>query len=576
MIFRLILVLLVLPFFASSQNRKVYTQTPEYDQVISIFQELDRISPYAQMKAIGSTDVGKPLHLFVLSSDKKFSASEAKQKGKCVIMINNAIHPGEPDGIDACIELARKYVSTPSLLPENCVICIIPVFNVDGHLNRGKHSRANQNGPEEYGFRGNARNLDLNRDFVKSDAANTRTFQSIFTEWKPDIFIDTHVSDGADYQYVMTLIATQHNKLHPVLREYLDSTLVPDIYKGMKKRGQEICPYVETKGETPESGIVGFLETPRYSTGYAALFNCIGFVTESHMWKPYNDRVWATYEILEEIIQLADRDVARIVALHKKADEEVKKQRNYPVNWVLDTSKYDLIPFHGYTALHPVSSITGKPRLYYDRTQPYTINIRYYNYYKANDTILAPEMYIIPKAWHEVVDRLKLNGVMMRRLKKDTVIQTEMSFIQSFETVRNPYEAHYLHYQVSEKRFVAAVQYFKGDYVIELNQAANRFIVETLEPVCNDSYFCWNFFDGILNQKEWFSDYVFEEKAEIILKEQPQIRQQLDSAKAADKNLADSHWSQINFIYQRSIYKEPTHNRYPVGRIRKRVVLPLY
>ena len=85
----------------------------------------------------------------------------------------------------------------------------IPVYNVDGALSRQDTSRVNQNGPEAFGFRGNARHLDLNRDFIKADSLNARTFAQVFTRWDPDVMVDTHTSNGADYQHVVTLIATQ-------------------------------------------------------------------------------------------------------------------------------------------------------------------------------------------------------------------------------------------------------------------------------------------------------------------------------------------------------------------------------
>lgn len=575
---RLLSVFLLFPVLLSAQkkeNRTVFTNTKTYEQVIAEFSAIDQRSDNAALLTSGTTDGGNPLHVFVLSADHNFTAASAKANGKCVIMINNAIHPGEPDGVDASIELAKTYTANPALLPANVVLVIIPVYNVDGYLNRGKHSRANQNGPIEYGFRGNALNLDLNRDFIKADSKNTISFHQIFQQWKPDILIDNHVSDGADYQYTMTLIATQRNKLHPIVSAYMDKKLVPALYAGMAKRGTPICPYVDTWGETPESGLVGFLETPRFATGYAALFNCIGFVPETHMLKPYNDRVWATYDLMITLINQAASDGAEIVRLHREADEAVKTQREYVLAWRLDTTKYDLIDFKGYESTHVISKISGLPVLYYDQKKPYTKKIRYYNTYMPAKTVHSAEQFIIPQAWSEVIMRLQVNGVVMKRLVKDTVIATGCYVIQSTTSPPVPYESHYNHTNTTTTYRVARIQYFAGDYVIELNQTANRYIVEVLEPGGNDSFFAWNFFDGILSQKEWFSDYVFDQKAEEQLVKYPHIREELEAAKQTDTALANSHWLQMNFIYQRSEYKEPTHNRYPVGMLARAIQLPV-
>nr|MBK9653890.1 hypothetical protein [Bacteroidota bacterium] len=181
-------------------------------------------------------------------------------------------------------------------LLDNVNLIIIPIYNVDGALNRNSYSRANQNGPKEYGFRGNAINLDLNRDFMKCDSRNTFFFHRVYHLFKPEIFVDTHISDGADYTYTMTLIATQHNKFHPVLAAYMDTVMLPFLYNGMDKKNNTMFPYVESVAEIPDSGIAGFLDIPRFSTGYTSLFNTISFVTETHMLKPYPAQVQATID----------------------------------------------------------------------------------------------------------------------------------------------------------------------------------------------------------------------------------------------------------------------------------------
>jgi hypothetical protein len=550
-------------------QRPVFTTTKTYAEVIAEYKSLDKVGDIMDISEWGTTDAGLPLTCVVLSADMEFTPSGRK----CVIMINNAIHPGEPDGVDASIQLVRYYLANPKSLPTNVMLVIIPIYNIDGYLNRGNTSRANQNGPDEYGFRGNGKNLDLNRDFIKADAKNTLAFQQIFQAWKPDILIDNHVSDGADYQYTMTLIATQRNKLHPLLTPCLDA-LVSYIDESMAVGGHPICPYVETLGETPESGIAGFMETPRFATGYAALFNCIGFVPETHMLKPYNDRVWATYDLMYTIINHCSMEAEQIIRAHKEADEAVKKQTEFHLAWKLDTTKYDMIDFKGYESTHVISKVSGLPVLAYDKTKPYDKKIRFYNTYLPTLTVKKPAIFIIPQAWTEVIERLKVNRVEMFRLGKDTTIEAEFSYFQKVHSPAFPYESHYNHRGTLTNERMASCRFYRGDYVIELNQTANRYIMETLDPRGDDSFFAWNFFDGVLSQKEWFSDYVFDAKAEQILTENPKIKLELDSAKRTDTTLANSHWLQMNFIYQRSVYKEPTHNRYPVARLNQQVALP--
>ena len=62
------------------------------------------------------------------------------------------------------------------------------------------------------------------------------------------------------------------------------------------------------------------------------------------------------------------------------------------------------------------------------------------------------------------------------------------------------------------------MQFQKGDWYIPMNQVANRFLIETLEPQAEDSYFAWNYFDAILGQKEGYSAYAFEDIAADYVK----------------------------------------------------------
>ncbi len=556
---------------AQKEKRKVFTTTPTYDEIVATYTSLSKNSKIVKFTECGTTDIGKPLHLVVISKDGKFDPASAATKTK--VFINNGIHPGEPDGIDACIELTQTFVAHPELLPANVVICIIPVYNVDGCLNRSSTSRANQNGPEEYGFRGNAKNLDLNRDFVKCDARNTLSLEKVFRQWQPDIFIDTHVSNGADYQYVMTLIESQRSKMNSIVSGYVQNRLLPSLYATMKEKKFEMCPYVEFEGETPESGLVAFLETPRFSTGYSSLFNCISFVTETHMWKPYNDRVWATYEFLLAVINYGDWE--GINKAHRDADNFVKSQKTFALNWKLDTTQFVWISFNGFEAKHKLSAISGQQRLYYDRNAPFTKQVKYFNMYLPVTTVTAPEFYIIPQAYTKVIERFQLNQIVMKRLSKDTLMNVEVYYIDDYKSTRTPYESHYLHSQVKVSNDVQAIQYYKGDYIVQTNQTSNRYIVETLEPEGGDSFFAWNFFDGILQQKEWFSDYIFEEKADSILNHNDALKDELVKKQKSDTAFAKDHWSQLYFIYSHSPHMEKTYNRYPVARLNQPAKLPL-
>jgi len=543
---------------------KNYTAT--YNEIITYYQELGKHYPQ-QMKLFnyGTTDVGKPLTLVVLSRDKIFDPSLIKKENKRILLINNGIHPGEPEGIDASMMLTRDLLKK-NALPKNVVLCFIAVYNIDGCLNRGL-SRINQNGPRAYGFRGNYRNLDLNRDFIKADSRNALAFEKILNTWNPEIFLDNHTSDGADYQYVMTLIETQKDKQNPILANYTSKTLSPYMYAYMKKSGYEMTPYVESEETSPDSGIVSFLETPRFATGYTSQHNIISYITETHMLKPFDKRVYATYDFMQGLIDINERDAVLIGELKHKADEQVEQQKTFALNWDVDKEHVDTLSFKGYTAGHKTSEVSGLPRLYYDRDKPYTKTIKYYDNYKVTASVEKPLAYVIPQAWGKIIELFKLNNVKMHRLEHDTTLELQMYYIGDYKTAQRPYEGHYLHSDVKLNPVDTKVKFYAGDYVVYTNQSLNRYIVETLEPQGVDSFFAWNFFDSVLGEKEYFSDYVFEDVAAEELKNDPELRKKLDKEKADNPKMAKSAAAQLNFVYRNSPYFEKTYLRYPVGRI---------
>src|SRR6202012_1971112 len=529
---------------------KNYTAT--YAQVIAYYHKLAVQYPQMKLMSYGTTDVGKPLSLVVLSKDRVFDPVLIKKQNKRILLINNGIHPGEPEGIDASMMLVRDLLKN-NKLPKDVVLCFIAVYNIDGCLNRGV-SRINQNGPRAYGFRGNYKNLDLNRDFIKADSKNAWAFEQILNTWQPDVFLDNHTSDGADYQYVMTLIETQKDKQNPILAEYTSKTLSPELYKRMAKSGYEMTPYVEEIKGTPDSGIVSFLETPRFATGYTAQHNIISYITETHMLKPFNKRVDATYDFMQHLIDICERDAKLIGEVKHKADEQVKQQTTFALNWELDENKYDTLTFKGFEAGHKPSEVSGLPRLYYDESKPYTKTIKYYDNYKASAFSDKPAAYVIPQAWQKVIELFKLNNIVMHKLTHDTTLDLQMYYIGDYKTGQRPYEGHYVHTNVQLKPVDMKVKFYAGDYVVYTNQALNRYIVETLEPQGVDSFFTWNFFDSILGAKEGFSDYVFEDVAADLLKKDPDLKKKLDDAKAKDPKLAASGRDQLNFVYRNSPY----------------------
>lgn len=542
-------------------------ETATYEECIAYYQQLDKRFPQISMQAIGHTDSGFPLHLVTYSPSGDFNFTSLHQKNKRIILINNGIHPGEPDGIDASMMLLRDLALGKKKLPDNIVLAVIPLYNIGGALNRSKDFRVDQNGPEAFGSRGNARNYDLNRDFIKADSRNARSFQQIYHLTDPDVFIDNHVSNGADYQHIMTLLSTEHNKMGGVMGEFLHKDFEPGIYQLMKDKGYDLVPYVNHFGETPDNGWITYADGPRYSSGYATLFHTFSFVPETHMLKPYPQRVQATYTLMECFIRFVSEHSEQIKTLRAQTKEQEKTQASFPLEWNVDTSSYSYINFKGFVAGHKPSEVSGLPRLYYDRSQPYEKQVKFFDHVVAGNYVQKPKAYVIPQGWWNVLDLLKNNQVKMSQLSHDTTIVVDIYHIADYKTVPRPYEGHYIHSNIKVTTTKDSIRFRKGDYYIPMNQVANRYLIETLEPTGGDSFFAWNFFDPILTQKEGYSPYVFEDTAAAVLKRSPALQSALKEKRAADTTFANSAAAQLRFVYEHSPYAEPGYLRYPVYRI---------
>jgi hypothetical protein len=547
-------------------------KTVTYQECHDFYKQLksDKIRVSAINLTHQLSDAGNPIFLY------KFSAvSDTEKKEKVRLLINNNIHPGEPAGVDACMKLVHQLNEGifPASVLEKVDLYIIPAYNVDGMNQRNSHSRANQNGPEAYGFRPNATNYDLNRDMVKGDARNTFFLREVFNWVNPHLFIDTHISDGADYTYTMTLISTLTQQLPQRMQAMMTDTLLPEIYGRMKGRGDEICPYVDTRKSTPDSGLVAFNDLARFTTGYAALHNCWGFVSESHMLKPYPEQVESTLRLLKEFLEMAGVHASGLMATKRQAEAEVSAQQLFHLAWEPDYGRADTLWFKGYEAGYRKSEVTGLPVLYYDRQKPYIKAIPYYKHYNSLLTYASPGYFIIGQAWHKVIEQLQSSGVLMHRINRPVSdLSVTAKYFRKVEYSKNPYEGHFIHRSVVTDTVMMRLSPSVGDYVIPMNQPLNAFIMQVLIPEAPDSYFRWNYFDPVLQQKEWFSDYVFDPTALQLLKQQPTLKAELE-AYVKENKLENNAWEQLLFLYRHSDYYESSHLRYPVFSTQE-IILP--
>ena len=545
----------------------------EYDEVVEAYHALAAHYPQAKLMEMGSTDVGKPLHLFMISSDEDFDPSSIQAKGKSIVLINNGIHAGEPAGIDASVKFAKTLLDEDAEIHQildNAVIAIIPVYNIGGLLHLSRYHRMNQDGPIYKGARRNARNLDLNRDFAKQDSQNARSFAKIFHFLNPDVFIDTHTTNGVQHKEVMTLIPTLHNRLHGDLGDFFKQEMTPALYERMNEETPwGAIPYLHRPGFGDiRDGIAAFNDHPYYSSGYAALFNTLGYITETQYAKPYPERVKATFDFIAFTAEFTADHSVTIRELRQAAAKATAQERSFILDWQLDTDTQDSILFHGYATKEETTPLTDRTTTTYLRDEPRQQHIPLFDTYQPALQRKAPEAYIIPQAWKEVIDRLVINGVEVTHLEHDTILDVETTYIRDYEASPQSNQGRQL-ITIHDKEIVSGPrQFYAGDALVHTDQLANNYIVHMLEPLAPASFLRWGFFNAALEDGEGWWIYAFEDYAWQRLQEDEALREAFDQ-RMKDADFAGDPRTQLEFIlsYITRDQTETGWQLYPVARL---------
>jgi hypothetical protein len=558
------------PELAYDENRSL-----TWEEAISFYKDLDQRYEEATLLEMGMTDAGRPLHLFIISSGGESDPAAIHSQGKAIVLINNGIHSGEPEGIDASARFAADLLANKDGMKKylrNCSVAIIPVYNIGGALTRSRYWRINQNGPEEKGARRNSRFLDLNRDFVKQDSREARAFAEIYRILDPDVFLDTHTTNGSDHQFTVTLIATQPEKMHPEMEQFYRNEMLKELYTRMKETlKNEMVPYVQYTERGEIKAITGFEESAYYSTGYSSLFNSFGFMTETLVYKPYPERVKGTLQFITELVRYTSLNHKEILRHRAEANRRTLEAKEFVLDWEQDTTRWDLIDYHGYSYEERTAPISGRKSGFYNRDKPYTEKIRYYNYFNPALTVTVPDAYIVPFAWEDVIERLAVNGVQMSQLQNDTTLTVETYYIDAFEPARRATQGHYFNSGVRLRTVVQEVEYFRGDYIVPVNQRSKKYILTMLEPQSESGFFAWNFFDSFLEGQDWYSVWGFESHLKELLDHDPALRESFEKAKSGDPKVASDPVAQLQWLYQHTPASELEKRTrlYPVGRLMK-------
>lgn len=554
-----------------------YKATPRYAETVEYCKRLAGSSRWLHYTSFGVSPQGRDLPLLIADKERQFSPDRLRRQKKVVLLIQGAIHSGESDGKDAGLMLLRDIAAnkTYAELLDHVTILFIPIFNVDGHERFGPFNRINQNGPEEMGWRVTAQNLNLNRDYLKADSPEMQAWLAMFNAWRPDFFVDCHVTDGADYQYVVTYILDIFGNMSPGLSRWSSDVYLKAMEAAMLDAGFEMFPYVFLLDwPNPKGGMKSWVSTPRFSTGYTTLRNRPGLLIETHMIKDYRTRVTATYEMLKQTLVVLNAEYNGLKQAVEEADRFTASREFrgtlFPLRFDKDERSV-VVDFKGVDFDVRQSDLSGG--MWYKFTgKPVTFKIPYYNRQVPIVEADLPEAYVIPPEWRSVIERLELHDVALVRLEEERTFVVDSYRFVDVSWQRTPYEGrHPVSFQLEEIREERS--YPAGSVVVDMNQSTARVIAHILEPNGPDSYVYWGFFDTIFEQKEHAETYVMEEMARRMLAEQPDLRREFEDRIANNKEFAENPRAILNWFYQRTPYWDDLKNVYPVGKIYDRETL---
>jgi murein tripeptide amidase MpaA len=543
-----------------------FTETSRYDETLEDCQRLEKDSPWVRVTSIGTSPEGRQLILVIASKDRAFDPRAAARTGKPIVLVQAGIHAGEIDGKDAGIMLLRNITTgSEQALLDRAIILFLPIYNVDGHERFGPYNRINQNGPREAGWRTTSRNLNLNRDYVKADAVETRAWLSMFTSWWPDLLIDCHVTDGADFQYDVTYWdETSPNSPLPV-RAWMAHATKERVVPELAGRGHRSAPYIFLKDDTdPASGFEGAPPTPRFSTSYAALQNRPAFLIETHMIKDYHTRVIATYDTLRALLRAVNLDAEGLRRAVREAEAAAVRPGPLALTFKMKPDGVEET-FHGLKYRRELSEVSGGMRIVYG-TEPMEMTVQRRASMEPDVTITKPAAYLVPPQWTEAIERLRAHGLSLQRLTRDASIEVEGYRLSSPSWNANPFEGHHTATFKTERLPAQARHFVAGTVVVPMDQRSSAVAAHLLEPQGPDSLVSWGFFDGIFEQKEYAEAYVLEALARDMMAKDPELKAAFERQIAADPEFARSPYKRLDFFFRHSPWWDDHIGLYPVAR----------
>ena len=542
--------------------------TPNYEETVAWLKRLVAEAPELEMVSLGKSGAQRDVWMVIASAERTFTPAALARSGKPTVLAQAGIHAGEIDGKDAGLMLLRdltvKGIHRDLLKKVN--LLFVPIFNVDGHERISEHGRVNQRGPKRMGWRTNARNLNLNRDYAKADTPEMQALLRTLATWNPDLYIDLHVTDGIDYQYDITWGYGGEQAGSPHSSKWLAEVLDPPVQKALEAQGHIPGYLVFASGDDPDRGLFLWSASgPRFSDGYGAARHLPTILVENHSLKPYPQRVLGTYVFLKNVLETVGKNgesLQRAIA----ADRALRPAPMVLAWKVPEPLTPEMIEFKGVTWRYEESPISGGKKVVWLGEEVTKTLPRVAPTEPALE-VERPVAYWVPGAWGEVIERLALHAIEMEVRATEREVEVELYRLQDASLGESPFEGRVLVEldtppTVERHREV----YPPGSVRIPLDQPLGGLAAQLLEPMAPDSFLRWGFFLEIMSRTEYIEGYVIDPLAERMLAEDDALRQEFERRLAEDADFAADPRARRRWFYERTPFFDQRWMLYPVGR----------
>lgn len=508
-------------------ERSGYRETSSYADVVGFLDSLQSIGAGIVVSSLGRSTEGREIPYVIASRPLVRTAAAARRLRRPVVFVQANIHAGEVEGKEALLALLRDLAAAPRAnVLDSIVLVAIPIYNADGNERLGSQSRnrSEQNGPEVVGERANGQRLDLNRDYVKAEAPETRGALAFFREWDPDVFVDLHTTNGSYHGYALTYSPS----LHPAAEltgltttgGYARDSLLPELRRRMRARhsfetfdyGNFSLDYgADVNTDTTRQGWYTYDHRARYGTNYYGLRGRVSVLAEGYSHDPFERRVRSVYAFVLEVLSLSAERASSIERLTRASDGALSGRRDRHVVSVPLRAQLTTTPIIGPVVSEdlertPDSTTVTQPGVPAGlrRTGRFrTLQLPVYDRFELTRTRVLPHAYVLGPGAAEIAARLQAHGISVERTTGPWRARVEAFTVDSVVTAPRAFQGHHevrLEGRWSERDTTILA----GSYLVDTAQPLGILSAILLEPESDDGLATWNAFDRDLQRGALF------------------------------------------------------------------------